>query len=110
MPQGKLRVAAEALQSIDSGNLAGSYVDFGSAFSHEIRIVKITNNSTVDVTVSYDGGTNDNEYVPAGSFVLLDLCANREPDLELIFPVGTQVSIKGSEGSGSIYMSAYHAR
>jgi len=104
MPSYKLRVSTEALRS--GSTLDGAYHDLGTPFEHPIRIVKITNSSTADATISFHGGSQDDEFVPAGSFLLLDLNANKDSDCDYVFPVGTQVSYKGS-GIGTIYLSSY---
>lgn len=109
MPQNKMRLAFEPLRSIDSATFAGAYLDLGTPFENPIRLFKITNDSNVDITVSYNGGTTDHEYVPAGSFVLIDICSNRVWDAELVSAVGTQVSVKGSAGVGLVYLSTYYA-
>ena len=109
MPEIQCKLAYEALRSIDSSTFNGAYQNLGTAFVNPIRIFKITNNSTVDVTVSYDGGTTDHEYVPAGSFLLIDISSNRVWDAKLVAKVDTQVSVKGSAGSGSVYLSTYYA-
>lgn len=107
MPSFKLRVSAEALRS--GSILDGAYHNLGTAFDNPIRIVKITNPSSADCTISYDGGTTDNEIVPAGSYLLLDLNANKDTNCDYVFPVGTQFAYKGS-GAGTIYLSAYYVR
>ena len=109
MPQIKSKLAFEALRSIDSSTFTGSYQSLGTAMANPIRMFKITNNSTSDVTVSYDGGTTDHEYVPAGSFLLLDISANHVWDCEFLLAKGVQVSVKGSAGTGSVFLSTYYA-
>jgi len=109
MPEVKIVVGAEALRSIDSSTFSGSYQNLGSVLANPSRMLKITNNSTVDVTVSFDGGTTDHEYVPAGSFLLLDLCANKVWDGQFVFKSGIQIQVKGSAGTGSVYLSTYYA-
>lgn len=104
MPSFKLRVAAEALRS--GSTLDGAYHNLGAAFDHPIRIVKITNISTADLTISYDAGTTDNEIVPAGSFLLLDLNANKDSNKDYVFQTGTQLAYKGT-GVGTVYCSSY---
>lgn len=104
------RILPEALRSINSSTFTGSYQTVGTAFANPIRIMKITNNSTKDVTVSWDG-TNDHDYVPAGSFVLIDVCTNRDENSSagaLFIALGTQIYVKGSAGTGSVYLSCYY--
>ena len=110
MPEIKLRLGFEELRSIDSATFAGAYLDLGTPFENPLRAFKITNNSNVDVLVSYDGGTTDHEIVPAGSFFLFDITSNRVWDAELVIAAQTQVSVNGSAGVGLVYLSAYYAR
>lgn len=96
------------LISLDSSTLAGSYTAFGSGFTYPVRILHIVNNSDSDATISFDGGTTDHIFIPAGSFVLYDFGTNKgesAPALEL--KGGSPMMINGSAGTGLIYaMSA----
>ena len=103
------RLYPNLLQSIDSSTLSGSYQDLGVPLANASRIIKFTNNSTVDVTISWDG-VNDHEILPKGSFVLLDAAANREASQICEVPQGTQFFVKGSAGTGLIYLSSYFTR
>ncbi len=106
----KLRLANEALRSIDSSTFNGAYQNLGTAFQNPTRIFKITNDSTVGITVSFDGGSQDDEYIPAGGFLLIDVSANKICNRILVAPAGTQVAVKGSAGTGTVYLSTYYAR
>lgn len=86
---------------------AGSYIALGTLL-HPARIVKFTNNTTQDVTVSWDG-TNNHEYVPAGSFVLLDFTSNAVSGAPLSVNNSTVFYGKGTAGTGSFYISYYYA-
>lgn len=101
------KVFPDSLRSIDSATFTGSYQAVGTKLSNPTRIVKFTNNSTKDVTLSWDGST-DHEYLPAGSFLLLDVSSDRET--ANIFEIGanTQFYVKGSAGTGSFYISTYY--
>lgn len=94
------RVAWETLRSLDSSTLSGSYVAVGGPLLHPSIKLKLVNNSTVVVTVSIDG-TTDIDVAPATSFWLYDeyVTTNREA-----FPQGTQFFVKGSAGTGLIYL------
>lgn len=105
MAQIKLKLAFEALRSVA---IAAAYTNLGVPMAHPIRIFKIVNDTTGGVTVSYDGGTTDHEYLPAGSFVLIDCTANRVWDAEFVMAEATQVAVKGA-GAGTVYMSTYYA-
>lgn len=108
MPQIHLRVLPETLRSRDSATFTGSYQTLGSPLSNTSRIIKVTNDSTVDVTFSWDG-TNDHEFIPAGSFILLDFTANRAWDAVLVVAAQTQFYVSGAAGTGSVYLSSYYA-
>lgn len=97
------RIAWETLRSIDSATLTGSYQALGTPLEHPSYICKMVNNSTSSVTVSVDG-INDIDVCPAGSFWLYD---EGKVGLSAAYPAlpqGTQVYVKGSAGTGSIYL------
>ena len=97
------RVKFEALRSINSATFTGSYQALGSPLAHDPFLVKMVNNSTVPVTVSLDGVT-DQDICPAGSFFLYDEQANSAREGGLRIPSGTQVWVKGAAGVGSVYL------
>ena len=101
------KVLPDTIRSIDSATFTGSYQAVGTKLTHPTRIVKFTNNSTVAVTLSWDG-TNDHEFLPAGSFMLIDVSSDRET--ANIFEIGanTQFYVKGAAGTGSFYISTYY--
>ncbi len=99
----------QTLRSIDSATFTGSYQVVGSSLTFSARILKIVNNSNVAVTVSYDG-VNDNDFIPAGSFASYDFGTNKGTSSDALdLPKGTQVLVKGSAGSGSVYVVAISA-
>lgn len=95
------RIAWETLRSIDSATLSGSYQAVGSPLVHQSYIFKMVNNSTSLVTVSIDGAT-DVDVVPAGAFFLYDESEGNQAQPAL--PAGTQIFVKGSAGTGLIYV------
>lgn len=97
------------LKSINSATFTGSYQALGTSLENSCRIVKFTNTSNVSVTVSWDG-VNDHEILPASSFLLLDVSANREKADICEIPKGTQFLVKGSAGVGLVYVSSYFTR
>ena len=103
------RLYPNPLKSIDSASFTGSYQALGTALENAVRIIKLTNNSTVLVTVSWDG-INDHEILPAGSFLLLDASANKENSGVCEISQGTQFLVKASAGTGSVYLSSYFTR
>jgi hypothetical protein len=98
------QLAYEQLRSINSSTLSGSYQAVGTSFAHPICIMKMVNNSTSLVTVSVDG-VNDYDVLPATSFFLYDATTNASKRNDvLVFPQGTQIYVKGSAGTGLIYL------
>jgi len=99
------RLAWETLRSIDSATLTGSYQALGTPLAHPSYILKMVNNSTVLVTISIDG-INDVDVCPPSSFWLYDEDeGNRE---HVALPANTQIHVKGSAGTGSIYLVAQY--
>lgn len=97
------RLAWETLRSIDSATFTGSYQALGSVLANPAYIVKLVNNSTVLVTVSIDG-TNDIDVAPASSFWLYDEGKSGISSQFPALPKGTQIYVKGSAGTGSVYL------
>ncbi len=97
------RVAWETLRSVDSATLAGVYVNLGTPLLHPGYIVKLVNNSTVLVTISIDG-INDMDVAPANSFWLYDEGKVGRDSAFPALPQGTQIMIKGSAGTGLVYL------
>ena len=97
------RIAWETLRSIDSATFTGSYQNLGTPLTYPSYICKLVNNSTVLVTISIDG-INDMDVAPAASFWLYDEgkvgFSGSSPSL----PAGTQIQVKGSAGTGSVYL------
>lgn len=87
-------VRLDGLRSLAGGSLSGTYQAIGTAFTHQMRILKIVNNTTSDVILSFDG-INDNDIVPAGGFVLYDGNTNKNlPDSRYIFQPNTTIYAK----------------
>lgn len=105
MPDIKNKLTYEPLASVA---IAAGYTNLGTVFTHRIRLLKIANETTGAITVSFDGGTTDHEHMAANSFLLLDISSNRVWDCEFAFPHGTQVAVKGA-GAGTVYLSRYYA-
>ena len=97
------RLTWETLRSRDSATLNGTYQTLGSALAHPSYILKVVNNSTVLVTISIDGST-DIDVAPANSFWLYDEGKVGLHGSYPALPQGTQIYVKGSAGTGSIYL------
>lgn len=102
-------IQAVTLTSIDSSTLNGSYqVINATGLPQGCVFVYITNASNKDVTVSYDG-INDNEYVRASETKNLLFQMNALPNAHVAtFAKGTKIYVKGTAGTGNIYVSGYY--
>lgn len=68
----------------------------------------INNDSTEDVTVSMDG-VNPHFYVPTMTQLPINAQTNSQPNgYAAIWPVGTVVWVKGTAGTGFIYLSGLY--
>lgn len=97
------RISWETLRSIDSATFTGSYQNVGTPLQHPGYIVKLVNNSTTLVTISIDG-INDIDVAPANSFWLYDEGKAGLNAAMPSLPQGTQIQVKGSAGTGSVYL------
>lgn len=97
------RVAWETLRSIDSATFTGSYQNLGTPLQNPGYIVKLVNNSDVLVTISIDG-IEDVDVAPANSFWLYDEGKVGRDGALPALPAGTQIQVKGSAGTGSVYL------
>lgn len=104
------RLTYEPLRSIDSATFTGSYQTLGSPLDHPSAIIKLVNNSTVLVTISIDGA-EDFDVAPANSFWLYDNTANSKHETDSIFVAkGTQYYVKGSAGTGLVYLAVQYIK
>lgn len=98
----------ETIRSIDSATFTGSYQKIGAPLSNACSLLKLVNNSTVLVTISVDG-VNDHDISPAASFWLYDITSDSPEESGSIFrKKGTQYWVKGSAGTGSVYLVAQY--
>lgn len=87
--------------------ISGTY-SVTTALLQEARIIKFTNNTGQDLTISWDG-INDNEFIPSGGFLLLDCSSNAVADGKLSINKGTVFYVKGTAGTDNLYISYYYA-
>lgn len=107
-------VRIDTLRSLAFGGISGSYAPVGSSLDNNWRMFRVINNTDGDIFVSVDG-TNDNLFVPAGSFVLYDIATNtaNTSDFDvMVFAMGTRFYVKQSTAptKGSVYIEGLYAR
>jgi hypothetical protein len=105
-------VRFDAYRTTAFGSITSSYVQIGATFAHLMRLVKFVNNTNADVSVSFDGVTN-NDFVPANSFCLYDFQTNAQAENKFTTSIGTPIFIKYASGaptSGSFYIVAVYGQ
>jgi len=102
-----VRILPEELRSIDSSTFTGSYQEIGDPLAQIACLVKFVNDTNVDVTISWDGST-DNDFLPANSFALYDITQQTQREAGIYISKGTQFWVKGAAGTGSVYLTVLY--
>jgi len=103
----KNSVKAETMIAFLSSTITGTY-QLITTLSNACFLVRIINASTEDITISYDGTTN-NEYVIAGTVAQLPFQSNSQPAaMVALMAQGTPFYVKGTAGTGDIYIVGYY--
>ena len=104
------KLVYETRRSIDSATFTGSYQALGGPLLHPASLIKLVNNSTVLVDISIDG-VNDHDVAPGTSFWLYDVTSDSPFESGSIFvSKGTQYYVKGSAGTGLVYLVVQHVQ
>lgn len=106
------RAFFEAIKTLGFAGISASYASVGSPTTHPIRAFCISNNTQGDLYFTTDT-TKDEMFLAAGSFRLYDVQSNVNPkfDDKMVFPVGTQFSVKQITApvSGDVYVECIFA-
>lgn len=105
----KNSVQAIALTNIASSTLTTSYQAINpNGLTQACFMIRIMNSSTQAVTLSYDG-TTDHEFILSNSTLQIDPQINSQPNNNIAkFSANTVVYVKGTAGTGNIYLSGYY--
>lgn len=103
------KVKAIARTSLAGSSVSSSYQALNaSGLGAACFKIAIYNTTNTALDVSYDG-TTDNDVVPANSFIEIMSQTNAVLNSNVaLFPSNTVVYVKGSAGSGNIYLSGYY--
>lgn len=104
-----LELRADPLRSLAFGSISGTYAAIGTPFSHPVRIMIAQNLTDVTLTYSFDS-VNDHFVLPAGGQMIVDVSSDEFQGNGFLISINTQMYVKGSPGSGSVYISAFYAR
>ena len=102
-------VKAQTLTSIDAATFTGAYQAVNpNGLTAPCFMLVMTNRSSSNVIVSYDGST-DNEFLGAEMTLILPFQTNSQPNnFNALMPEGTVIYVKGAAGVGNIYVSGYY--
>ncbi len=107
-----IRWRPETLRTLAFGSITANYVAVGAVLANPISSYKISNDTDVNLLISYDG-VNDHEFIASNSFILFDIGANKSTRAEGLFlSQGDRIFVKqevGAASSGTVYFSAYFA-
>lgn len=105
----KNSVQAIPLTNIASSTFTGSYQAINpNGLPNACFLIRLNSTSSTSVTVSFDG-VNDHEFLLNGAFVNLDFQNNAQPNnFAASLKAGTVIWVKGSAGTGNIYLSGYY--
>lgn len=102
-------VAAIELVNFNTANLAAGYAPMNpGGLDKPCFYIKFVNNSAQDITISYDGVT-DNEILLANEILYLNFQTNSQPNNQVcLMSQGQLIYVKGTAGAGSLYLSGYY--
>ncbi len=109
-----IKLWPEPLRSLAFDDLSTSFAALGDPFANPVRIMHLQNLTDVTIIYSFDG-TTDHGAVAAGSFILLDVTANKTLDQGEFIAVGTTISVALISGDtapteGDVYLSVFYGK
>lgn len=94
------------LANLPASGFTGSYMALNT-LPNPCSLLYFINNANKDVTVSYDG-VNDHDYIPTMTIRELPAQAAAQPNSKMaLFAQGTTIYIKGTVGTGNVYLAGY---
>jgi len=104
----QLRIQAIPLATLSSALISNTYTPVnGTGLPNACFLLRIINNSTEPVTLSY-GGSTDSDILPAGDTLQLPGPINtNQGSRGALFPIGTIIYARGTAGTGSIGVAGY---
>ena len=104
-----IQLRADAQRSLGFASIIAGYTAIGSSFPFAMRIIKIDNLTNATLQFSFTG-TTDHFVLPAGGFLLVDVCTNEVQTAGFFISVGTTMYVKriGTPTSGSVYVTTFY--
>lgn len=101
----------DPIREINASDMSTTYARLGGAFENRGRILSITNNTSQDVYISFDGRTNHLR-LAGNSFKVYDILANRVDEGVCFFEIGRQVwtrFVRTTTTSGQLWLELMYA-
>lgn len=99
----------EPIREISATTFNGTFLPVGTPLVNPCRLIRFLNNTNVAVSISWDG-INTHDFLPAGSFLLLDIASNKENAVSFDIQAGTQFYVAGLTGTGNFFISNYFGK
>jgi len=105
----KNSVLALELTTFNSASLTAAYQAINvNGFQHPLFLLRIVNNATTAITISYDGIT-DHDYIAPNSTTQIPFQTNGQPNNFCAgMKQGTEVFVKGTAGVGTVAVAGYY--
>jgi hypothetical protein len=106
---GQNRVKAITRTSIAGSSLSSSFQAINSSgLDAACFQITLLNTTSGNIDVSYDGSTT-HDIIPATGSITIAAQTNNQPSAyTALFAKGQVVYVKGSSGTGSVYLSGYY--
>jgi hypothetical protein len=87
----------------------GDYVALTDGLPQACFYLRINNATTVPISVSFDGGVTDGDFLSPGQVIDLNTQTNAPPNGNIaLFAKGQSIYISGTVGTGAVYLSGYY--
>jgi hypothetical protein len=102
-------IQAVPMTTFNSASVTGTYEPMiTGGLAKACYLLRITNASSVSVTISYDG-INDSDFIFTETANNIPGIFNIQPNSNVAqFPQGQQIYVKGTAGTGNIYIAGYY--
>jgi hypothetical protein len=101
------KLTYETLRTVTGASLSATYETIGSPLSFPSAILRIVNTTGNTITISIDG-VNDHDVVQTGRDVTYALSQLYAGYQNTGLASGTQFYVKGTSGSGNVYLISWY--
>jgi len=102
------RVIPDTLRQIAATTFNNTFQPVGIPLIYPSPLVKFVNNTSVLVTISWDG-VNMHDVLPATTFSIYDFCSDAGSTAGFYCAQGTQFYVNAAAGTGSLYIVVFYS-